>query len=383
MEREVVFNELDDLLNRICVKLQLNKTRRERVENSYKALCEFINSSEGYFSKYDRIDFYPQGSYRIQTTVKPKGKDEFDLDFILEIKGEWTTEDPMKLLKELYKLFRDSGIYRDKVELKNRCVRINYENDFHIDILPSFSAKASLNNTNIKVPDRELRDWTDSNPKGYGDWFNEKANLVDRVLLEKRFSASIEELPRDKPYELINPLNKVVQLIKRYRDIYYKDKESNGVRSIIITTLCAEFYDGDASEYASIAKIINSISEHISNSSKILEVYNPVNPNEKFSEKWDTDKEEYNEFCDFILGFKKIWFEMVALNGVPEKIKKLEELFGESIVKDSLREQAEYVKSLRENKSLKISTINGALILNRINNCGSYKSIESHTFYGE
>lgn len=378
--RQYIFNELDDLLDRICIKLQLNKTRKKRVEESYNALCNFIYDSKGYFEKFENIDFYPQGSYRIQTTVKPKLGDEFDLDFILEIKGDWKQEDPMELLKELYSLFKNNGVYEKKVELKNRCIRINYENDFHIDILPSFTAKRG-NDTNIKVPDRELQDWTDSNPKGYGEWFNEKANLVDKViLLEKRVQASIEELPRDKPYELISPLNKVVQLVKRHRDIYYKDKEEKGVRSIIITTLCANLYDGDSSEYITIQKIVSEILNLISDKNKILEIYNPVNEEEKFSEKWDNNKNEYLDFCEFILKFKNSLDEISAIEGINQKAIKLEELFGEKLVKESLIEQAEYVRELRKSNKLKVSTINGMIMIGSTEN---YKPIEGHTFYGE
>lgn len=384
MTKEIVLDELDDLLSRTCSKLQLNKTRREKIETSYNALCNFIDNNNGYFSEFNQKDFYPQGSYKIQTTVKPKGKDEFDLDFILEINETWKNKNPMELLQELYKLFNESDLYRDKVELKNRCVRINYSNDFHIDILPSFSAKLNRDDTNIKVPDRELKDWTDSNPQGYAKWFNEKSNLVDKILLEKKFIASVEKLPEEKPYEFLNPLNRAVQLIKRYRDMYYKDKKIKGVRSIIITTLCAKYYNGEISEYIAINNIINEIKKEVIKSNKVLEVYNPVNSNEKFSEKWDSDKKEYKEFCDFILNFAKQWNDIMHISDFVKKIRILQELFGENIISESYKEQAQYIAELRENNKIKISTVNGNLIIDDMfideNN---YKRVENHTFYGE
>lgn len=377
-------NEIDDLLSRTCSKLQLNKTRIEKVETSYNTLCNFINNSKGYFSSFEQKDFYPQGSYKIQTTVKPKGKNEFDLDFILEINETWKSKDPMELLKELYKLFKESDLYTDKVELKNRCVRINYANDFHIDILPSFSAKLNENDTNIKVPDRTLKDWTDSNPQGYANWFDKRSKLFDKILVEQRSVASIEKLP-DISYELLSPLNKVVQLIKRYRDIYYKDKKIKGVRSIIITTLCAKYYDGEFSEYTAINNIINKIKREITKSNKILEVYNPVNSNEKFSEKWDSDKDEYKEFCDFILNFEKQWTDIKCRGNLLEKIKILQNLFGENIISESYKEQAKYIAKLRENSKIKISTIDGSLLIvdNSIDTKNNIKKVENHTFYGE
>jgi hypothetical protein len=53
---------------------------------------------------------------------------------------------------------------------KNRCIRIVYANLFYIDILPGFQESA-LDINRIVVPDRSLKDWTPSNPKGYAEWF--------------------------------------------------------------------------------------------------------------------------------------------------------------------------------------------------------------------
>lgn len=144
--------QLNDILNRIGAKLQLDKTRKEKVLTSYNTLCNWISADENYFSKYD-LEFYPQGSYKIGTTVKPLRGEEFDLDFVLEIIGTWQKENPMQMIKYLERRLREHETYSSMIEVKTRCIRINYANKFHIDILPDFPENIYSRDNKIKVPD--------------------------------------------------------------------------------------------------------------------------------------------------------------------------------------------------------------------------------------
>lgn len=178
-------SQLNDLLNRIGAKLQLDKSRKERVDTSYNALCDWIKNDEGYFSNFKNLDFYAQGSYRTLTTVKALAEEEFDLDFVLEINGDWKNEEPLTLLQQLERRFKEHELYKTLVEVKNRCIRINYANEFHIDILPGFPKYSSMLNNKLKVPDSDSNDWTDSNPKDYSKWFDDMCNKFQNVLMEK------------------------------------------------------------------------------------------------------------------------------------------------------------------------------------------------------
>lgn len=376
-------SQLNDILNRICEKLQLNSTRKERVETSYNALCNFISNSE-YFGKFEKLDFYAQGSYSIQTTVKPKGGNEFDLDFILEIYGDWKEENPLKLLKELHRIFIESDLYKDKVEVKTRCIRINYADDFHIDILPSFPERLWTVDTKLKVPDKEIKDWTDSNPKGYAKWFNDKCNTEIELSVFEQKSASIEPLPEAAPYAYTKVLRRAVQLIKRYRDIYYENKESNGVKSIIITTLAGYFYSGESDEYDCINSILDKIIKTIKdNNGQAFSIYNPTNEKEKLSEKWESDSKSYDEFCEFIYEFKLQWSELLTLPTFQEKANVIQELFGENISKEVLLEQAEYINKLRAVNKLAVDTKNGNLTSVIAPSSIAIKEVHKNTFYGE
>ena len=65
----------EDILARIAQKLELDPTRREKMEQSYSAVSDWLDKDEGFF-KNKNIDIYAHGSVRIYTTVKPLNDDE-------------------------------------------------------------------------------------------------------------------------------------------------------------------------------------------------------------------------------------------------------------------------------------------------------------------
>ena len=63
----------EDILTRIAVSLELDETRKQRMESAYNAVYDILEKDEVFFSKVDFL-VYPQGSKAIGTTVKPRGK---------------------------------------------------------------------------------------------------------------------------------------------------------------------------------------------------------------------------------------------------------------------------------------------------------------------
>ena len=182
--------QIDDLLDKMAEEVQLDSTRYERMKSSYEAVKNWIEDDEIFFKPY-KYDLYSHGSVRILTTVKPIGKDEFDLDIAIHLQNN-TPHTPQRIYNELKRRLEESKIYKPMIELKNRCIRLVYAGDFHMDILPGIQENA-IDQNKLKVPDRGLGDWVSSNPRGYADWFIAKANLVKESLLEKALRA--EKLP--------------------------------------------------------------------------------------------------------------------------------------------------------------------------------------------
>jgi len=158
---------LNELLYLVCEELQISQTRYGLAEDRYKAIAKYLETDGSPFNKY-RPDIYPQGSMRLNTTVKPIDGPH-DLDFVLQLSVHYKVyEDPMRLINGLYAYMCNSDIYRSMTTKLNRCVRVEYKDDFYLDILPA-CCNFDLPGTCLMVPDREVKGWKHSNPKGYAE----------------------------------------------------------------------------------------------------------------------------------------------------------------------------------------------------------------------
>ena len=118
---------LDEMLGRIAESIQLDDSRKKRMESAYSAIEALLNSDQTFFSKY-KFEIYPQGSVKIGTTVKPIANDEFDLDVVIHLITNWKEHSPLSIYNELKRTLLASEKYRNKIELKSRCIRLNYTN---------------------------------------------------------------------------------------------------------------------------------------------------------------------------------------------------------------------------------------------------------------
>lgn len=338
---------INDLLDRTGEKLQLDRTRRENADSSYTAVTELLKDSNSLFGKVD-IEIYPQGSFAIQTTVKPLAREEYDLDFVLEVALDWKQiNQPTVLLDELFNVLKASGRYSKSCERKNRCVRLNYAGEFHMDILPA-CPNTDFGGTNIKVPDRNTKTWTDSNPKGFAGWFEERA--AARLILEK--AAKVEPIPDDLPYELKPPLKRAVQLLKRRRDIFFQQNEAQSPRSIILTTLAAMHYTQEIDTYSALLQTVRNTNVTLANTQGIVRIPNPSNIGENLADDWIGNPEAYKQFKAFSLAFQSELEDMTSESDSITLSRKLELLFGEKVAREVFAEHKEFVSSLKSRSGL-------------------------------
>lgn len=328
----------EELLARIAQELQLDKTRLEKMETAYNAVAEVLKKDEDFFDGLD-IEVYAQGSKRIGTTVKPINGEDFDLDTVLHIYDIFNNYYPEQVYNALVKSLEKDSYYKTIMEKKTRCVRLNYKSDFHMDILPACMPN-NWDKENIRIPEKALKGWSLGNPKGYGNWFLDIANSVKQPMLRQYsqmlLEAKVEAEPLPEELYLKTPLQRAVQLFKRYRDIYFQDKDYR-VSSIVITTLVASLYQGENSIFETIDNVAKRIKENylaaINNGYK-FKVLNPVNSAEDFTDSW-TDR-HYESFYNFITDFYIKWQNLSSFERGKEDYIKL---FGEGIYKKSLNEQ--------------------------------------------
>ncbi|SFT74818.1 hypothetical protein SAMN05216474_2132 [Lishizhenia tianjinensis] len=355
----------EELLARIAHELELDQSRKERMEQAYGKVLEVLKKDEIFFKDLE-LELYAQGSIRIHTTVKPINREDFDLDAVLHIYDLYNKYDPVKIYNALVRVLEQDPYYKTILKKKDRCVRLDFKNDFHIDILPGCMAEVD-NRERIAIPEKKLKDWSSGNPKGYGNWFLDKSKLENGFLLEsfsKSFSNSFikadvdaEPLPDTQFYEK-TPLQRSVQLVKRYRDIYFQDRE-NRVSSIVITTLMGRFYGKEETIYETIdsclAKIKSSYNKALEDG-KRFKIYNPVDDKEDFTDSWTDDN--YRSFYSFIEDLYAKW-EYLKKN-FEKSGEKYVSLFGEKLYKSSIQAQLKELSKFSKNKAALAS----GLILN-------------------
>jgi hypothetical protein len=345
--------QIDDLLKHVCEELQLNPSRYQQAVDRYEAVCRWLDDEGSAVAAFSPT-IYPQGSMRIGTTVKPFGRDEYDLDFVCEFQFHANMlQSPLQLLRLLELRLREHEAYRSILEIKNRCLRLNYANEFHMDILPA-CPDVSIGGTCLFVPDGKSQTWKHSNPKGYARWFESRCELALKRLIERRtMMDKAAPIPPQEAAEEKAILKRVVQLLKRWRDVHYQRQPELAPISMVLTTMAAQAYQGELTVIEALTSVLNNFVSLVASSAPRVYVLNPANPKEDLSERWN-DTARYRAFIDGISKFRERWNKAVAANGIHKIANELEVLFGEP-VKTEINRQARAVQDLREKSALRVA----------------------------
>lgn len=360
----------------MCEQLQLTTTQYDEITEHYLAVSKWLAKDPTLFDGA-LISIYPQGSLKIGTTVRPLSHQEFDLDLVCEVGLPWSDSfDARDTLDRIEARLKSNETYRPMVEEKNRCIRLNYANQFHMDILPAYPVSEAKEGY-LKVPDRELRSWKDSNPKGFAQWFEAQCAKETRMIQK---AAGVEALPIAEAAEFKPALKRAVQLIKRQRDVYFGDDDDAPI-SIVLTTVAANFYNGQASVVETINEILLGVREAIDGVRRgRLRVLNPSNRTEDLSERWTSHPERYHALVEFFEQYQSQWSRLKSEKGLPGVVEILSGMFGESVAVHAMEKQAEYVQKSRSSGLLGVRHDTAALTTGD----GDRKTVlRPNTFYGE
>jgi hypothetical protein len=289
---------LNELLTEICQRIQLTKTQDAEIRQHYAAVSDWLGRAGSPLEGMD-IHIYPQGSQNLRTTTRPIGKLEHDLDAVCLIKNTGF-DHPGTLFGLVWDRIQESGVYGPRSTRLNRCIRIKFAGNFHLDVVPAI-CDAKKGGSYILVPDLNAKldlehpdndCWKTSNPQGYARWFEDKCLVFD-WLMEKYARAHVDPIPEREGVGEKPPLRRIVQLIKRWRDVEYLDRPQLSPPSIILTTLAGEFYDGGPSCGDSLGVVVDGISTWLSECEPVT-LSNPVNQDEEICEKWQSNPESYS-----------------------------------------------------------------------------------------
>jgi hypothetical protein len=328
------------ILDEMMGGLEISPSQRELAQQHYEAAGRWLASSG--VSMLRDLHIYLQGSTALGTTVKPIGHNEHDVDLVAH-RPSYQAVEPSVLKKAIGDRLRENGHYAPLLEEMPRCWRLVYANEFHMDITPAIP-NAQCSNGGELVPDKALRCWKASNPKGYKREFERRAALKPQFQLNKslqfdakRADGNVEPYPIATGFKGV--LRRMVQIGKRHRDIHFVDLDlCLAPISVIITTLAAWSY-----EYCVAAKVYESeldlacavvrhmpafIEERRVDGRPQWFIWNDTTAGENFAEKWNKHPERAEAFFTW---HRRLSADLDALNeieGMDRLNKGLRDAFG-------------------------------------------------------
>jgi len=318
-------------LSKLAESLEIPSGRNKQAIDRYKDVGKWLNREASTIALYEP-DIYSQGSFRLGTVIKPQSDDEeYDIDLVCTLNLQ-KAQVSQKLLKEMIgheiKGYAEGNNMNAAPDDGQRCWTLVYADgaQFHMDILPAIpdgdgyrmflesrNTSAEWTEHAIAITDNEhpsyaeiSQDWPRSNPKGYAEWFKSRMEvrfLEARKMAAESMQASIEDIPE---YDVKTPLQQIIQILKRHRDISYQGDPDDKPISIIITTLAAHAYNNEADILKALINIVGGMKDHIEQKydsqfgRQIDWIGNPVNPTENFADKWPTNQIRKQHFYGWL-----------------------------------------------------------------------------------
>lgn len=374
---------LNDIYTEIAKEISITKPMIEKAEESYQAVGKWIDDGID-----NNVQITVQGSMGLGTTIKPiSDEDDYDIDLVCVL-----TDSQNLTAKEIKSIvgnrLKENEIYKKKIELEGegkRCWKMQY-NQFHMDILPCVPRTIYMepNYTDIRLTHKnEYLQYEDrfSNPEKYKEWFiscTKDMYIKNRQLFADEYRVDIQKVPF---YKIKTPLQMAIQLLKRHRDIYFKDNIDDAPISIIITTLAAKAYSGEENVYETLKTLLNHMKDFVENRDGVYWVQNPVMSEENFADKWEEYPERRKAFYEWINKAKED-FLSIPLNtqGLHVIGDELGKTLGVAPVKRALSNIAVDAKKARDGGRLFTAGLTKGLTKDVSE---SVAVVEKHTFYGK
>ncbi len=308
---------------------------------------------------------YVQGSFMLGTVVRPhRPTGEYDLDLVCnwDVAKEGITQQALKTSvgEFLHDYIEDAqGVDGDIPEAcddSRRCWTLKYQH-FHMDVLPAIPDAEALSDTAILLTDKQLRAWQHSDPLAYVRWFREqcwKAFIAKRAALAKQARGAVDDVPE---WQVRTTLHRVVQVLKRHRDVHFENDLDDKPPSSLITTLAARVYVGESDLLDATMRAVELVPSLVEDRHGVMWVPNPVAEKENFADKW-------LEYPDRQAKFYK-WLDQVDsdLRGALEEragltvvVERLEKAFGTEQVRKAAARFAGDMRQLRETRGMKMAT---------------------------
>lgn len=372
---------IDRMYRKIAAEIEISEAQADKAKESYEAVGKFLNNN---IKQYD-VKIFPQGSFRLGTVIKPiSDKDEYDIDLVATIDNKFTSAKELKNI--VGDVLKGSDRYSEKIEEGKRCWTIEYAEsaNYHMDILPTMRSDTYFRNKELIMTHKEDEnsnyEFRQTNPEAYYDWFVKRMEEEKKKLTEEYAIRNKMEIVEVPEYKIKTTLQIAIELLKRYRDIKFKETPDIKPISIILTTLMARIYTGKENVYELIEKFSKEYILYLEkdeNGNALIK--NPVNENENFADKWPNNPERKEAFFRFMNELKEdLVSNRILLEGnMREQADCYKKLFGDNMVNRVYENMANDTREERERSNIYLKD-NGNLTTEKTN-----INVRNHNFYGK
>lgn len=363
-----------EFLRHTASALDISPELRRKAIAEYEAVGQWLGADDSPLRPYlPRI--YPQGSFRLGTVIRPlTDEDHCDIDLVcwLQIRKEHITQRELKAM--VGDRLKAHSTYRRFIEECRTCWTLKFDNEFRMDVLPCIPDATRLPD-GILITDKELVRWLPSNPMAFAEWFKERMRVERERLLILANKANVENVP---DWDIKTPLQRVVQLCKRHRDLRceFEDEDLKPL-SIIITTLVAKAYDNEADLLDAMEKIVRTMRDHIEVRDGDYWVENPVNCVENFAAGWNEDPRKRKVFYDWMDTLDADFDAALAERGLHKVKMVLANSFGRGPVERAYHVLGADILTARVGGRLSVTPTTGLLTT------GAGIPVASHRFFGD
>jgi hypothetical protein len=403
-QQKVQFSEI---LDELGLTLDISEAEFNAAVTSYNAVGNWLSNENSALAPY-KPEILPQGSFLLGTAIKPiSEKDDIDIDIVCKLSGKnpnWKQKDLKRIVGDRLK---ENNTYKQMLDEEGRrCWTLEYrkfsqKNDqYHMDVLPAIIASgyrtilersfSDMQDTNyeklaIHITDNQEKNydwdtnqenWLKSNPFGYAKWFINQATVPTTKMFS--LNESVKPVPKYQTNKL--PLQRVVQILKRHRDIKFDGHDEKPI-SIIITTLAARAYKKQTNILEALENVINNMHLYIIErvdpitGQKYKFIGNPVNPAENFADKWRENPNKEKRFYEWLADVKKDIFEASGKSGSHNIMESLSSSFGDREVKKAFSNLGDRARLLTEQGNNRFDAAIG------LSSAGA-SAIKPHNFYG-
>ena len=226
-----------------CVVLveSLKKTIRDRATTNRTRIRTNLERAEN----PTPLGFRQQGSYKMGTMIRANNE-KYDIDDGLYFKPDALNGMSSREVREMICEAAQNNNFTTPPEVKTNCVRIYYNEGFHIDV-PVYKKD------DVKKPLLASGDkWINSDPQAVTEWFKCSADKTGNA----------------------DGVRKIVRLLKKFVDCYAGE---NRISGLAISTLVVERWDFESNDKFDIEDVLHRIMKSIK--SRLLfskEIMHPV-----------------------------------------------------------------------------------------------------------